>query len=69
MKALTDTDQRLMLADVTVAQANEAVATIARYARDRAELGLFLAMVAPAPHTVEADPAARRALPRKGLEA
>lgn len=65
MKSLTDTDQRVMLTEITEAQADAAVATIARYAIDRADLAELLAMVAPMPYSPTASPSLRRALPRR----
>ena len=64
MKA--DTDQRLTLGVITDDQANKATATIAAHATDRADLSRLLAMIAPAPYSPGASPAARRAAPRWG---
>ena len=62
MKA--DTDQRLMLATVTVEQDNAATSVIADHARNRAELVAFMQMIAPAPHNPDTTPSRRRATPR-----
>lgn len=64
MKA--DTDQRLALTTITDDQANAATAVIAAHATDRADLMRLLRMIQPAPHQVDATPAARRAEPRRG---
>ena len=65
MKALTDTDHRVMLREVTEAQCDAAVAMIARHATSRADLAELLAMVAPMPYSPVSSPSVRRALPRR----
>jgi hypothetical protein len=64
MKALTDTDQRVMLREITLEQANAATATIAGHATSRTDLLALLDMIRPAPYTPCADPSRRRAQPR-----
>lgn len=69
MKGLSDTDQRLMLSELTVDTANAATRMIARHAVDRADLLDLLDKIRPTPHTPEPGPATRRALPLRGVSA
>ena len=55
----------LKLTEITTATANQATATIAGHALDRADLLHLLDVIRPAPHNPAADPATRRALPRR----
>ena len=62
MKA--DTDQRLMLTEITEATANAAVRMIAANATNRADLLHLLDVIQPKPHTPDAGQVRRRAQPR-----
>lgn len=59
-----NTDDLLRLEDLSEATANAAVRTLANRAESRADLLMLLDQVRPAPHSVAADPSARRAQPR-----